>query len=85
MKTETYCIDFHYHISCVILRLLVECRYLPSPVLSVSYLVKTPTLGPAVQTQGVFGVQLRIAKGTKTLCVCVSGLKFMPVEMDGNS
>ncbi|XP_045904326.1 uncharacterized protein LOC123970359 [Micropterus dolomieu] len=43
-------------------RLLVECRYLPSPVLSVSYLVKTPTLGPAVQTQGVFGVQLRIAK-----------------------
>ncbi|XP_035515425.1 zona pellucida sperm-binding protein 4 [Morone saxatilis] len=43
-------------------RLLVECRYLPSPVLSVSYMVKSPTLGPAVQTQGVFGVQLRISK-----------------------
>ncbi|XP_044045979.1 uncharacterized protein LOC122873393 [Siniperca chuatsi] len=43
-------------------RLLVECRYLPNTVLSVSYMVKTPTLGPAVQTQGIFGVQLRIAK-----------------------
>ncbi|KAM7394154.1 hypothetical protein PAMP_020973 [Pampus punctatissimus] len=43
-------------------RLLVECRYMPDTVLTVSYLVKTPTLGPAVQTQGRFGVQLRIAK-----------------------
>ncbi|XP_068178402.1 uncharacterized protein [Antennarius striatus] len=43
-------------------RLLVECRYLPSTVLSVSYMVKTPSLGPAVHTQGVFGVQLRIAR-----------------------
>ncbi|XP_061731304.1 uncharacterized protein LOC133535440 [Nerophis ophidion] len=43
-------------------RLLVECRYVPGSVLTVSYLVKTPTLGPAVQTQGVFGVQLRLAK-----------------------
>lgn len=47
----------------LILRLLVECRYMPSSVQSVSYMVKTPSLGPAVQTQGVFGVQLRIAKG----------------------
>ncbi|XP_035856146.1 uncharacterized protein LOC116040565 isoform X1 [Sander lucioperca] len=43
-------------------RLLVECRFLPGDVLSVSYLVKTPTLGPEVQTKGMFGVQLRIAK-----------------------
>ncbi|XP_049577798.1 uncharacterized protein [Syngnathus scovelli] len=43
-------------------RLLVECRYVPGGALKVSYLVKTPTLGPAVQTQGVFGVQLRLAK-----------------------
>ncbi|XP_074545783.1 uncharacterized protein LOC141805012 [Halichoeres trimaculatus] len=43
-------------------RLLVECRYVPNTVLSVSYLVKTPTLGPEIQTQGMFGVQLRIAK-----------------------
>ncbi|KAI3353275.1 hypothetical protein L3Q82_019813, partial [Scortum barcoo] len=43
-------------------RLLVECRYVPDTVLSVSYMVKTPTLGPAIHTQGVFGVQLRIAK-----------------------
>ncbi|KAK2816943.1 hypothetical protein Q5P01_025134 [Channa striata] len=44
------------------IRLLVECRFLPGTVLTVGYLVKTPTLGPGVQTQGVFGVQLRIAK-----------------------
>ncbi|XP_037109281.1 zona pellucida sperm-binding protein 4 [Syngnathus acus] len=43
-------------------RLLVECRYVPGGALTMSYLVKTPTLGPAVQTQGVFGVQLRLAK-----------------------
>ncbi|XP_063740510.1 uncharacterized protein LOC134865052 [Eleginops maclovinus] len=43
-------------------RLLVECRIMPGTVLSVSYLVKTPSLGPDVQTQGIFGVQLRIAK-----------------------
>ncbi|XP_027872156.1 uncharacterized protein LOC114143940 [Xiphophorus couchianus] len=43
-------------------RLLVECRYVPGTVLSVSYVVKTPTFGPDVHTQGVFGVQLRIAK-----------------------
>ncbi|KAM7009343.1 zona pellucida sperm-binding protein 4 [Tautogolabrus adspersus] len=43
-------------------RLLVECRFVPNTVLSVSYMVKTPTLGPEVQTQGMFGVQLRIAK-----------------------
>lgn len=47
-------------------RLLVECRYVPGSALTVSYLVKTPTLGPAVQTQGVFGVQLRLAKGRQT-------------------
>lgn len=41
----------------------MECRFLPGTVLSVSYLVKTPTLGSEVQTQGMFGVQLRIAKG----------------------
>ncbi|XP_060754273.1 zona pellucida sperm-binding protein 4 [Neoarius graeffei] len=43
-------------------RLLVECRFLPGSVASVGYLVKSPTLGPAIQAQGVFGVQLRIAK-----------------------
>ncbi|XP_038148775.1 uncharacterized protein LOC119788490 [Cyprinodon tularosa] len=44
------------------IRLLVECRYVPGTALSVSYVVKTPTFGPEVHTQGVFGVQLRIAK-----------------------
>ncbi|XP_056892799.1 uncharacterized protein LOC130527965 isoform X3 [Takifugu flavidus] len=43
-------------------RLLVECRYLPDTVQSVSYMVKTPSLGSAVSGLGVFGVQLRIAK-----------------------
>lgn len=47
---------------CLLFRLFVECRYVPGSV-SVSYMVKTPTLGPAVHSQGVFGVQLRIAKG----------------------
>ncbi|XP_042340312.1 uncharacterized protein LOC121941554 [Plectropomus leopardus] len=46
-------------------RLLVECRFMPGSVLSVSYLVKTPSLGPEVKTQGTFGVQLRIAKDAK--------------------
>ncbi|XP_072319728.1 zona pellucida sperm-binding protein 4-like, partial [Eucyclogobius newberryi] len=46
-------------------RLLVECRFLPGSALTVSYMVKTPTLGPAVQTQGTFGVQLRIAKDSQ--------------------
>ncbi|KAI5089979.1 zona pellucida sperm-binding protein 4-like isoform X2 [Silurus meridionalis] len=44
-------------------RLLVECRYLPGTVASVGYLVKSPSLGPSIQAHGVFGVQLRIAKG----------------------
>ncbi|KAL7852523.1 hypothetical protein SRHO_G00183080 [Serrasalmus rhombeus] len=43
-------------------RLLVECRYLPGTLASVSYLVKSPSLGPSIQAQGVFGVQLRIAE-----------------------
>ncbi|KAM9454998.1 uncharacterized protein Hap1MRO34_020774 isoform 2-T2 [Clarias gariepinus] len=43
-------------------RLLVECRYMPGTVASVGYLVKSPSLGPSIQAQGVFGVQLRIAK-----------------------
>ncbi|XP_016381504.1 uncharacterized protein LOC107718782 isoform X2 [Sinocyclocheilus rhinocerous] len=43
-------------------RLLVECRYLPGSVTSVGYLVKSPSLGPSIKAQGVFGVQLRIAK-----------------------
>lgn len=43
-------------------RLFVECRYTPGSV-GVSYMVKTPTLGPALHNRGVFGVQLRIAKG----------------------
>uniref|UniRef100_A0A3B3ZWE6 ZP domain-containing protein n=1 Tax=Periophthalmus magnuspinnatus TaxID=409849 RepID=A0A3B3ZWE6_9GOBI len=42
--------------------LLVECRFLPGSALTVSYMVKTPSLGPGVQTEGAFGVQLRIAK-----------------------
>ncbi|KAL6110121.1 uncharacterized protein ACO6RY_19267 [Pungitius sinensis] len=42
-------------------RLLVECRFLPGTI-SVSYMVKTPTLGPNVPAQGMFGVQLRLAK-----------------------
>lgn len=46
-------------------RLLVECRYLPGSVVSVGYLVKSPSLGPSIKAQGVFGVQLRIAKGLK--------------------
>ncbi|KAK1802852.1 hypothetical protein P4O66_021393, partial [Electrophorus voltai] len=43
-------------------RLLVECRYLPGAVASVGYLVKSPSLIPSIRAQGVFGVQLRIAK-----------------------
>ncbi|XP_043098802.1 uncharacterized protein LOC122347503 isoform X2 [Puntigrus tetrazona] len=43
-------------------RLLVECRYSPGSVVSVGYLVKSPSLGPSIKAQGVFGVQLRIAK-----------------------
>ncbi|XP_035494362.2 uncharacterized protein LOC118313159 isoform X2 [Scophthalmus maximus] len=43
-------------------RFLVECRFQPGSVLTVSYLVKTPTLSPGVQTREMFGVQLRIAK-----------------------
>ncbi|XP_062389339.1 proline-rich protein 36 [Sardina pilchardus] len=43
-------------------RVLVECRYLPGSVVSVGYLVKRPSLGPSIQAQGVFGVQLRIAE-----------------------
>lgn len=50
-----------YYLS--ILRLLVECRYMPGTVLTVSYIVKTPTLGPEIQSYGAFGVQLRIAEG----------------------
>lgn len=50
-------------------RLLVECRFLPGSTLGVSYLVKTPTLGPNVPAQGMFGVQLRIAKGSVYLTV----------------
>nr|XP_055060703.1 uncharacterized protein LOC129444221 [Misgurnus anguillicaudatus] len=44
-------------------RLLVECRYFPGSVVSLGYLVKSPSLGPSIKAQGVFGVQLRIAKG----------------------
>ncbi|KAJ8001789.1 hypothetical protein DPEC_G00173080 [Dallia pectoralis] len=44
------------------LRLLVECRYTPSSMASVGYMVKSPSLGPSIQAHGVFGVQLRIAK-----------------------
>lgn len=46
-----------------VVRLLVECRYLPDTVPSVNYMVKTPSLGSAISGQGVFGAQLRIAKG----------------------
>ncbi|XP_062304608.1 uncharacterized protein LOC134008999 isoform X2 [Osmerus eperlanus] len=41
-------------------RLMVECRYTPGSG-SVGHLLKSPTLGPSIQTEGVFGVQLRIA------------------------
>ncbi|XP_014034088.2 uncharacterized protein [Salmo salar] len=43
------------------IRLLVECQYTPGSVVSVGFLVKTPSLGPSIQAQGVLGVQLRIA------------------------
>lgn len=46
-----------------VVRLLVECRYLPDAAPTVNYMVKTPSLGSAVSGLGVFGVQLRIAKG----------------------
>uniref|UniRef100_A0A3Q1EIR9 Zmp:0000001145 n=1 Tax=Acanthochromis polyacanthus TaxID=80966 RepID=A0A3Q1EIR9_9TELE len=42
--------------------LLVECRFMPGALLTVSYVVKSPSLGPEIHTQGVFGVQLRISK-----------------------
>ncbi|KAL4629814.1 zona pellucida sperm-binding protein 1-like [Arapaima gigas] len=48
------------------LRLLVECRYLKSGVgdanlVSVGYMVMSPSLPPTVVSGGLFGVQLRIA------------------------
>ncbi|CAL8332745.1 unnamed protein product [Merluccius merluccius] len=44
-------------------RILVECRYPPDhPVVTAGYMTKSPSLGPSVPGQGVFGVQLRIAK-----------------------
>ncbi|CAM4479174.1 unnamed protein product [Leuciscus chuanchicus] len=43
-------------------RLVVECRYLPGSVVSAGYLVKSPSFGPSIKAQGVFGVQLRIAE-----------------------
>lgn len=49
-------------------------------------MVKTPTLGPAVHNLGVFGVQLRIAKGrvldseTGNLAV-VLAVKFFIVSL----
>ncbi|MBN3322240.1 ZP4 protein, partial [Atractosteus spatula] len=42
-------------------RLLVECRYAEGRLASSGYLVKSPHLPSAVLSQGVFGVQLRIA------------------------
>nr|XP_015201483.1 PREDICTED: zona pellucida sperm-binding protein 4-like [Lepisosteus oculatus] len=42
-------------------RLLVECRYAEGKLASSGYLVKSPYLPSAVLSQGVFGVQLRIA------------------------
>ncbi|MBN3323886.1 ZP4 protein, partial [Atractosteus spatula] len=42
-------------------RLLVECRYAEGNLASTGYLVKSPYLPSAVLSQGVFGVQLRIA------------------------
>uniref|UniRef100_A0A087Y8G3 Zmp:0000001145 n=1 Tax=Poecilia formosa TaxID=48698 RepID=A0A087Y8G3_POEFO len=61
-------------------RLLVECRYVPGTVLGVSYVVKTPTLGPDVHTQGVFGVQLRIAKelANKKQCMDAQYTSYYP-------
>ncbi|KAG7263148.1 hypothetical protein CRUP_003810 [Coryphaenoides rupestris] len=45
------------------LRILVECRYSPGPpVVTTGYMTKFPSLGPGHSGQGVFGVQLRIAK-----------------------
>ncbi|KAJ3615109.1 hypothetical protein NHX12_018677 [Muraenolepis orangiensis] len=47
-------------------RIFVECRFPPgSPVATTSYMTKIPSLGSAVQGQGVFGVQLRIAKDAR--------------------
>ncbi|XP_045569094.1 serine/threonine-protein kinase WNK2-like [Salmo salar] len=37
------------------IRLLVECQYTPGSVVSVGFLVKTPSLGPSIQAQGVLG------------------------------
>lgn len=56
--------DWQHNVGVV--RLLVECRYLPDTAPSVNYMVKTPSLGSAVSGLGVFGVQLRIAKGTSS-------------------
>lgn len=55
------------HIYCfpVAPRLLVECQYTPGSVVSVGFLVKTPSFGPSIQAQGVLGVQLRISTGTQ--------------------
>lgn len=73
----TYAYEYHIKYYFVVhlfldwfVRLLVECRYLPGTVASVGYLVKSPSLGPSIQAQGVFGVQLRIAKGQ-----CLTHLK----------
>ncbi|XP_064204944.1 zona pellucida sperm-binding protein 4-like [Anguilla rostrata] len=49
-------------------RLMVECRYAKSQLLDVSssvtagFMVKSPTLFPMVQSEGIFSVELRISK-----------------------
>lgn len=68
---------FHLLVSCLLpyIRLIVECRHSPTAHVSVGYLVKTPSLGPSIQAPGVFGVQLRISKGT--LFLEGSGVRFI--------
>ncbi|MBN3316554.1 ZP4 protein, partial [Atractosteus spatula] len=59
-------------------RLLVECRYAEGNLASTGYLVKSPYLPSAVLSQGVFGVQLRIATATLLHLLDESYSRFYP-------
>lgn len=69
-----YCFSLFTHVLC---RFLIECRYnkhgiAQQPVASVGYMVKTEAsnyrtsitkMPPSIISNGIYGVELRIAKG----------------------
>ncbi|CAL8332266.1 unnamed protein product [Lota lota] len=62
-KVESITLDYGTITRDSPVRILVECLYKPGPPLvTAGYMTKIPSLGPGLPGQGVFGVQLRIAK-----------------------